>query len=117
MKGITIQKLRNGDPSKEDLVDACQPHSATNPYRKCGKTRLKCGRLLVDRLDMSDEQREQLRQRITGGAEMHRVAERIVKDKRGTSALWREHSAAFLALLFKVSIRDARAVISEMSVD
>ncbi len=64
---------------------------------------------------MSDEQREQLRQKITGGAEMHRVAARIVNDKRGTSTLWREHGAALLALLFKIPIRDAKAVIAEMS--
>lgn len=66
---------------------------------------------------MMEHEKESIRAKLTQGASVHRIAARIIEQKRGTFLLWKSSAAALLALLFKIPLRDAKAVISEMSVD
>lgn len=64
-----------------------------------------------------NEQRKALSERLLRGASMHRIAARVIEQKRGTSTMWKLHAAAYLALVVMISIGDAKAIIAEMSVD
>lgn len=64
-----------------------------------------------------NEKQKALADRLLRGASMHRIAARIIEQKRGTSSLWKTHAAAYLALVCCVSMGDAKAIIAEMSLD
>lgn len=50
-------------------------------------------------------------------AGIHRIAERIVATEDRSFALWRSHAATLLALVTRIPLRDAKAVIAEFVVD
>lgn len=65
-----------------------------------------------------NEKQETIAAILAKGASVHRIAERIIASKRAEGGpLWRTHAAALLAVLLKMKLGDAKAIISEMSLD
>jgi hypothetical protein len=65
---------------------------------------------------MNDKQR-QAAAAITKGADIHRVAARLIERENGKFILWRSKCAATLSIIYGIPLLDAKAVISEMAVD
>lgn len=57
-----------------------------------------------------------IREKITKGASIHRVAERLVLEMRGRIPLYKHIAASKLAWIYQISTWDAYAVIQEMDV-
>ena len=64
------------------------------------------------------QNQESIRAMLTNGASIHRIAARIIESQTKGHVMWRTSSALLLMGLYKgLSLRDAKAIIAEMSVD
>lgn len=65
---------------------------------------------------MNDKQKK-IADQLRGTADIHTVAARLIARESHEFILWRSKCAATLAVIFGISLNDAKAVVGEMTTE